>query len=270
MLTVPVLSPLWRFRSVVTGMVASELRTRYGGAVLGPVWAVLSPALLIAIYLLVFSQVMQGKLPAITAGVGPGLAFGLFLAAGITAWSSFAEVIARCQTVFIDHAALLKKATFPRLCLPAAVFASALIGYGLLLAVFLTLLIALGAFPGPGILALLPIMLLLYAIALGVGVLVGTLHVFFRDLGQLVPVALQLWFWLTPIVYPRSILPDWAAAIVAANPLTPIVEALQAAVLGLSHPGLWGLWPQALIACLLLAVAFVTFRRLAPAMADEL
>lgn len=266
--TLPFLGPLWRYRSFIGGMVQAEFRQRYTGALLGPFWAVLTPALLIATYLAVFSQVMRGRLPGLAEG--DGLDFGLFLAIGIICWTLFQETVMRCQSMFLDHAGLLRKSTFPRASLPVAILLSAMLGFALILLVFLALILALGRFPGVGLLGLIPLLALQQALAAGLGVLLGIATVFLRDLAQLTPTALTLGFWLTPIVYPRSILPDWAAGLIAWNPLADIFEGYQALVLNGRYEGWAGLWPQLLLAALLLLGAVALFRRLAPAIVDEL
>ena len=263
---IPVLGPLWRYRSFVSGMVVSEFRRRYVGALLGPLWSILTPALLIATYLAIFSAVVRGKLPT---GAQDGLSFGLFLCVGIVCWTFFVETVTRCQSVFVDERSLLKKSTFPRLALPVAVLLSAGINFILMLGVFLTVLAFLGRLHW-GLLGLVPLVLLQQAFALGLGVFIGTLHVFFRDLGQLTPVALNLWFWLTPIVYPRAIVPDWAQPLISLNPLTGIFEGYQTLVLTGSWDGWVNLWPQLGLAVVMLGVGYMTFRRLGAAMADEL
>lgn len=263
-------APLWRFRSFIAGMVAAEFRNRYTGTAFGPLWAVLSPALMITVYLVVFSQVMQGRLPAAAEVPADGLSFGLFLAIGIICWGSFTEILTRCQTVFIENKALIKKATFPRLALPVIVLLSGLLHFAVILALFYGVLVVSGRWPGPGALAVIPLALGQLTLALALGVLLGTLHVFFRDIGQILPVFLTLWFWMTPIVYSRALLPDWAQPIIAANPLARFFEGYQALVLTGSWQGWTALGPQFGLAGLLLVLAYSAFRTLAPAMADEL
>ena len=112
------LQALWVYRKFVFSMVGREFRSRYLGSLLGAVWAVLSPLAIILIYLVIFSAVMAGKLPG---DKGDSLSYGIFLCTGILIWQFFAEVVGKCQTIFVEYANLLKKMSFPRITLPVIV-----------------------------------------------------------------------------------------------------------------------------------------------------
>ncbi len=262
------IAPLWRFRSFIAGMVATEFRNRYAGSLLGALWALLAPALLIAVYMVVFSQIMRGRLP--TATTGDGIDFALFLAIGIICWNAFSDIIGRCQQVFIENKALIKKATFPKQCLPAVIMISTALNFLIVFALLLAIMAALGRWPGPGVLLALPVTALLMTLGLGLGVVLGALNVFFRDIGQVVPVALTLGFWVTPIVYSRDILPDWAQGFITANPLTPVFEALQSLALKGSWQGWSALVPTLGLTLAAIVLAALLFRGLSPRMADAL
>ncbi|MDX1501859.1 MAG: ABC transporter permease [Thermoanaerobaculia bacterium] len=259
---------LWVYRRFVIGMVGRQFLSRYRGSLLGGSWAVLGPMAMIAIYLLVFSAVMRGKLPG--AMPDDSLSYGLFLCTGILVWTFFAEVVGGCQTVFVEYGNLLKKMAFPRITLPVIVLAGAALNFLFVAVIFVLVLLALGRFPGAAIVAFLPLLLVQQGFAVGLGILLGTLHVFFRDIGQLWAVLINLWFWSTPIVYPLGILPEGAREVIAWNPLTPLFLAYQRIVL----EGVWPGWEQmrypALMAAALLALGLFAFRRLSPEMVDEL
>jgi lipopolysaccharide transport system permease protein len=227
------LRALWAYRGLVASLVRRDLRMRSLRAAWGGAWLVIGPALQIAIYTLVFSQVLSAKLP----GVDDPLAFGFFLCAGILPWALFVELVTRAQTLFLEHAALLKAVRFPRVTLPAALLATAAINFAIPAVILLLVLLATGHWPGAALVGALPVLAIWVALALGLGVLTGTLNVFFRDVGHAVGIALQFWFWLTPIVYPASIVPEAARAALAWNPLTPLVAALQGVVVR-------GAWPE--------------------------
>lgn len=260
------LQALWVYRKFVLGMVGREFRSRYMGSLLGGVWAVLTPLATILIYLVVFSAVMRGRLP----GSGDSLGYGLFLCTGILVWGYFAEVVGRCQTVFVESANLLKKMSFPRITLPVIVLLSASLNFLFVTVLFLALLLVVGRFPGPAILAFVPLLALQQAFAAGLGILLGTLHVFFRDVGQLWAVLLNLWFWSTPIVYHLDILPAPARAVIAWNPLTPLFESYQRIVLEGAWPTPAPLAYPAAVAAAFLLLGLVCFRRLSGQMVDEL
>ena len=261
------LQALWVYRKFVLSMVAREFRSRYMGSLLGAVWAVLSPLSMIAIYLVIFSAVMRAKLPG---GTGSPLDYGLFLCTGILVWTFFAEVVSKCQTVFVEYGNLLKKMSFPRITLPVIVLLTAIVNFIFVAVLFLLLLLVLGRFPGAVMTAFLPLLAVQQTFAIGLGIFLGTLHVFFRDVGQAWAVLLNLWFWATPIVYHVSILPEWAHEALSWNPLTPLFLSYQEIVLSGRWPVWRELWLPLVAAVVFSVVGLAVFRRLSGQMVDEL
>jgi len=257
---------VWQYRGFVWGMVSREFQARYLQSLLGSAWMLLNPAAMIAIYTVIFSQVMRARLP----GQDDAFAYSIYLCAGLLTWNFFAEVIVRSLTVFLDNAALLKKASFPRISLPVVLLLSSSINFAIIFALFLLVLLATGRFPGWPIVALIPLLALQQAFALGLGTLLGVLNVFFRDVAQLVLVALQLWFWLTPIVYSSAIVPEWAQAALAWNPLAPLVAGYQQILVAGTWPPWWQFRLHLVGALAALALGFLAFDRLSGEMVDEL
>jgi lipopolysaccharide transport system permease protein len=260
------LASLWRYRRFVLSMVGREFQARYLGSVLGSLWAVLNPLAMILIYTIIFGQLMRGRV----AGHGDGLSYGIFLCAGVLTWGMFTEIVQRCVAVFVDQANLLKKMSFPRAALPAIVLVSAALNFAIVVGLLLLVLLVLGRFPGWALLGLVPLLLIQQSIALGIGVGLGVLNVFFRDVGHVIGIGLQLWFWFTPIVYPLPILGERARSLVALNPMTNIVAGYQ----GILLEGQWPHWPvflpQLALAVAALALGRAIFRRLSGEMVDYL
>ena len=259
---------LWLYRKFVLSMVGREFRGRYFGSLLGVLWAVLTPLATILIYLVIFAAVLGAKLPG---GRGDTLSYGLFLCTGILSWTYFLETVSKCQTIFLEYANLLKKMSFPRITLPVIVLLSATLNFALIATLFLGILLILGRFPGPAILGFLPLLLIQQGLAIGLGILLGTLHVFFRDIGQIWTVVVNLWFWVTPIVYDIEIVDsDIAQRLIGLNPLTALFLSYQRIVV---H-GRWPIWQELgypiALALLFLVFGLFTFRRLSPEMVDEL
>ncbi len=261
------LQALWAYRKFVLGMVGREFRGRYTGSLLGVLWAVLSPLAMILVYLVIFSAVMRGRLPG---GQSDSLAYGIFLCTGILVWGFFSEVVGKCQTVFLEYANLLKKMSFPRITLPVIVLLTAAVNFALVAALFLVLLLAVGRFPGAAMVAFVPLLALQQAFAVGLGILLGTLHVFFRDVGQAWSVVFNLWFWVTPIVYHLEILPEEMQRLIRLNPLTPLFLTYQRIVL----ENRWPVWEELtaplVLTAIVLPAALLAFRRLSDDMVDEL
>lgn len=260
------LAALWHYRRFVLGMARREFQARYLGSALGSAWAVLSPLAMILIYTVVFGQVLGGRL----RGAEDGLSYGVFLCAGVLTWNMFAEILQRCVTVFVEQGNLLKKMSFPRVTLPAIVLVSACVNFAIVVGLLLLVLLVTGRFPGWALLAMVPLLLLQQALALGAGVALGVVHVFFRDVSHAVGVALQFWFWLTPIVYPLDLLGGAARTLVAWNPLTAFARGYQSILVYGRAPSLAGLLPHAALALGALWLARVLLRRYGGEMADEL
>ena len=257
---------LWRYRSFVLGMASREFRARYLGSVLGGVWAILHPLTLVLIYTLVFGHLMRSRLP----GVDDALGYGIFLCAGIFTWTTFTEILQRSVSVFLENGNLLKKMSFPRAALPAIVLVSALANFAIVAAILIVLLLLVGRFPGWPLLGMVPLLIVQQSLALGLGVALGVINVFFRDVAHLLAIALQLWFWVTPIVYPISILGEHVQTLVQLNPMTGIVAGYQGILLHGAWPP-WHAWlPQAVLAVLSLLLARSLFRRLSGELADHL
>jgi lipopolysaccharide transport system permease protein len=260
------LKALWAYRGFVLGMVARDFRGRYLGSVLGASWAVLNPLAQILIYTLVFSRVMRARVP----NIPDALAYSLYLCAGVLTWNYFVEVLLRSQTVFLEQASMLKKVSFPRVTLPAYVFLSASVNFSIIWGLFLAFLLVSGRWPGWALVALVPLLLIQQALAAGLGLVLGVINVFFRDVAQAVGVGLQFWFWLTPIVYPLDTVPEVARGLIARNPLCPLVASYQRIIVEHQWPMWSQLWPVCIMALVIAAIGETVFRHLAGAMVDEL
>lgn len=257
---------VWQYRSFVMGSVQREFQMRYRNSLLGAAWIVLQPLAMILVYALVFSQVMRARLP----GTDDSLGYAIYLCAGILSWGLFSEIMSRSLGVFVDNANMLKKLNFPRICLPVVVASSALLNYAITSGIFLLVLLVWGRFPGIAVLAL-PLLVALHLLfAVSLGVILGILNVFFRDIAQMFSLGLQLWFWFTPIVYHLSILPEKAQMILALNPMTALIGSYQQVYLQGRWPDWSALLPLAVLSVLLFGMALALFRARSGEMVDEL
>lgn len=260
------LASVWRYRGFIGGSIRREFQARYRNSLLGAAWTVLAPLSMIAVYTLVFSHVMGTRLP----GAASSFAYSIYLCAGVLSWGLFAEITTRSQTVFIENAGLIKKLHFPRLCLPVTVLLNALVNFAIIFGLFSVFLLLSNSFPGWPFVALAPVLLLLVVFAVGLGMILGVLNVFFRDVGQFFTILLQFWFWFTPVVYPLAALPPALREWMAVNPLAGVIGACQAILV---H-GQWPHWPSLLPAALAglasCALGLRLFRKHAADMVDEL
>ncbi len=258
--------PLWAYRGFIIGSVKREYQSKYRNSLLGAVWAIINPLAMIIVYTVIFSQIMQAKLP----GVDTTFAYSIYLCAGVLTWGMFAEIVSRAQNTFLENANLLKKLSFPRLCLPVIVVANAGLNFAIIFSLFTAFLILSGNFPGWHFLALLPVLTILVTFAIGLGITLGVLNVFFRDVGQFFGIFLQFWFWLTPIVYPVIILPERVQLYMKLNPMARRREAFQMILVSNQWPNWYNLWPVVVLAIILCLIGFGLFRRHAGEMVDEL
>jgi lipopolysaccharide transport system permease protein len=257
---------LWSYRGFILGSVKREFQLRYRNSLFGALWTVLNPLSMIVVYTVVFSQIMRARLP----GVDDGMAYSVYLCAGLLTWGLFSEITLRSQNMFLENANLLKKISFPRICLPVIVLLNAGINFAIIIGLFLGFLLITGRLPGMALLALLPLLALQMIFCAGLGMILGVLNVFFRDVGQFFGICLQFWFWLTPIVYPITILPEWVQHLLQLNPLTNLITSYQ----NLFLYGQWPVW-NSLLPILVLGVLFCViglrlFRQRVGEMVDEL
>jgi lipopolysaccharide transport system permease protein len=260
------LHPLWAYRGFILGSVKREFQLKYRNSLLGAAWVLLQPLAMILVYTVIFSQVMRAKLPGVESTFG----YSIFLCAGILTWGLFSEITTRSQNMFLDNANLLKKLNFPRLCLPVTAVTTALLNFSIIFGLFTAFLLISGNFPGWAYLALLPLLGILVMFAAGLGIVLGVLNVFFRDVGQFFGIFITFWFWLTPIVYPPSILPERVQPLMALNPMASLMAAMQ----GVLVRGEWPQWGSLLypfvLALALCLLGLRLFRRRAGEMVDEL
>jgi lipopolysaccharide transport system permease protein len=257
---------IWSYRHFIASSIRNDLRSRFARSKLGALWMILQPLAQVLIYSLVLSRIMVAKLP----GIDNRYAYSIYLLAGMQAWSLFSEVVTRSLTVFVENGSMLKKIVFPRACLPIVTLGSALVNNVLLFAVMMIVFTLLGHFPIYALLWMPLLMLVTVAFSLGLGLLLGVLNVFVRDVAQFMMVVLQLWFWLTPVVYMSSIIPPALHSAMQLNPMYWIVAAYQDVLVYQHAPNPDGLLIVSVAALILLACSLTLFRKAAPDMVDVL
>lgn len=257
---------LWAYRGFILGSVKREFQLKYRNSMLGGAWTVINPLAMIFIYTVIFSQVMKARLP----GVDSTFSYSIYLCAGLLTWSLFAEIVGRAQNMFLEHANLIKKLSFPRLCLPVTIVLNALFNFSIVFGLFIIFLILSGNFPGLTFIAMFPLLAILVLFAIGLGVSLGVLNVFFRDVGQFFGIFLQFWFWLTPIVYSINTLPEIAQSWLAFNPMSSLMGGFQSVLVSGHWPQWQTLWPSTLLALSLCALGYRLFNKHSGEMVDEL
>lgn len=266
MTPVDILKGLSPYRSFIVGSVKREFQSKYSNSVLGAAWTVINPLAMILVYTVIFSQIMRAKLP----GIDSAFAYSIYLCAGILTWGLFTEITLRSLNVFLEHANLIKKVSFPRICLPIIVLLSSGLNFCIIFGLFTGFLIISGTFPGWPFLALFPVLIIQILFAIGLGIILGTLNVFFRDTGHFFGIFLQFWFWLTPIVYPSTILPEMIRPLLLLNPMYPLINAYQTVLVNGQWPQWLSLIPIALLGVMICLFGMQLFRKRSSEMVDEL
>jgi lipopolysaccharide transport system permease protein len=257
---------LWSFRHFITSNIVRDFKSRYANSLLGGAWTLLTPLAQIIIYTVIFSKIMHARVP----GIDNTFSYGIYLCSGIIVWSFFTELVQRGQTLFLDQATLIKKINFPKTALPIILLGQATLNLCTLCGLFLLFLILIDAFPGWALVSFIPVLGTTAIVGLGVGISLAVLNVFFRDVAQLMNIVLQFWFWLTPIVYPVDMLPDYLSSLIQLNPLFGVIECShQIFVEHITPQWLLVLWPGlfGLMSCL---TALSLYRRQLNDMIDEL
>lgn len=257
---------IWRFRHFILASIRGEIKTRFARSYLGAGWYILQPLVQTAIFAIVLTEVLRARFPNVDSPV----AYPVYLVAGMTAWGLFSELVNRCTNIFMEFGPVIKKISFPRLCLPIIVLGSALINHGMLLIAAAIVCTFLGHPPNLAWVSILVGIASIAMFAFGLGIFLGILNVFTRDVAQFVGIALQLWFWLTPIVYPSTAIPESVAGILAYNPMVPMVAVYQDALLYGKMPDIAALLTPLLVSFGLLALSLALFRRASHELVDAL
>lgn len=240
--------------------VGREFKQRYLSSLSGPLWALMQPLLMLAVYSLVFVHVLRVRLPH---GDGPADTIP-FLVAALWPWAAFAESLSRAVGVVPENAALLAKVAMPRAVLVAAPMINtfAVQGVGLIAAGLVLGLVGYGFDPAGVPLAALGY-LLLFGFTLGLGFGLAALNVFVRDIGQMVPQVLTLLFFLSPVFFTREMVPPAFALVFDINPLSLYLDLMRGALLGTLEQPMLALGLAAMATVGSLAVGYALFRRLA-------
>jgi len=257
---------IWRHRVMVGGVIRRDLRTRYAGSALGVVWMLLHPLVHLAVYLVVFSWILQVKFPE-TGGSG---GFALYLLAGLLPWLAFQEGVMRATTAVVDHASVVKGMRFPAAVLVVGSVVASVVNLLVGLGVFLVALLVIDRFSWMT-LPFLPVLLVLQSsLALGLGLVAASFYTFLRDTMQVLQIGLMIWFYLTPIVYPPSYVPERLSFLYSWNPLTPLVSGYRAVLLNGMSPSFSEIAPLLMWAAAAWIVGGILFGKLEPGFADVL
>ena len=225
------LGELWKYRDLVRLLVWRDFVAQYKQTVLGPLWYLIGPIVSSLVYTIVFSNMAQLS----TDGLPPFL----FYMAGNTIWGYFSACLLGTANTFVANASIFGKVYFPRLIIPISVIFSNLVSFGIRFSIFILFLVYF-MISGSDVrldlyVLLLPVLHLIMAgIGLGLGIIVSSLTTKYRDLQQLLGFGVQLVMYASPVIYPLSTVPEQWRWLLLVNPVTPVIEVVRRAFLGVS------------------------------------
>lgn len=217
-------SELWRYRDVFWALGRRDVKLRYRQTAMGVVWVVLQPLLAAGVFSFVFGRVAD--LPS------QGVPYFVFAYAGLLAWNAFSETITRATASLVTHQAMVSKIYFPRLMLPLSSLLSTLLNFVVAAAVLLILLLTNDIALRVQLLVLPAWLIMLLLLSTGLGLMAGAANVLYRDVGYVVPVALQLLLYASPVAYSLDAVPPNLRGYLAVNPLTGVLEAFRWSAFG--------------------------------------
>ena len=217
------LASLWHYRELIHILVWRDVTVRYKQTLLGVAWAMFQPVATMLIFTAVFSVV--GKIPS------DGFPYPVFLYAGLLPWFYVSQALSRGGTSLVGEAPLISKVYFPRLILPLSATIAPLVDLVLAFVAFLGLMAWFGIMPTWRILMLPLFAGLAATITFASGLWISTLYVRYRDVGHILPMFIQLWMFVSPILYPVSKVPESWRALYALNPVVSVVEGFRWALI---------------------------------------
>jgi len=227
-----VLVSIWNYRRFIWQNAVRDLRHRYAGSSMGFLWNVINPLSQILIYTVVFSRLMEIRIPNLSSAS----TFAVYLCSGLIPWISFNETVIRCTNSFYENANYLKKLALPEIVFVVQNAWSSFLSLLISMMLFIGVCLILGHYPSGSWTILLVILILMQGFAFGLGLIFGILNTFFKDVGQLLVILMQILFWTTPIVYLEGILPLWFKKILPMNPLYHFVRALHVVIVDKKWP----------------------------------
>lgn len=257
---------LVEYRHFIAQSVVDDYKKRYARSKFALLWTVLHPLVQVVVFAVIFSGMLGARLPG---NAGP-FSFAVYMLSGVLIWGLFADTLNRMTTVFVEFGNQIKKIVFPKILPVAIAIGIATTNFLILLAITLIFLLLIGNWPGWQLLALVPFTICAIALGAGLGLVLGTLNVFMRDICQIVAIVMTFWFWATPIIYQAAQLPAAVKPYVEANPATPLVAAFQTVMLSHSPPDMVSLFVPIMVAAALCALGAFMLYRCSDQMADAL
>ncbi len=251
---------LWRYRDVAVQMAVRDIKVRYRQTILGAAWAVLQPIGTMVVFTIFFGHVAKIS--------SQGVPYWQFSLAGAVPWAFFSNSLLLGSDSVARNSALVSKIYFPRIFIPTAALVAGLLDLAIAVAILLGAVLVAGVDLSARILVLPLLVLIMFVGALGITAGLSAVNVRYRDVRYIVPFAVQIWLFATPIAYPSTLLGSPWRTLVALNPMAGIVEGFRWSVLGTSASPWNMIGLSALSSIVLLAAGLFYFGRVERTFAD--
>jgi len=256
------LRELWKYHELLYFLTWRDILVRYKQAVLGVAWAILQPLLTMIVFTVVFNMALGIKSPA------SDLPYAVFSFTGLLPWQFFAGALSRSGASLVGNAPLLTKVYFPRLVIPISAVLAGLVDLGVSFLVLIGLMAAYGIAPAWHVVFLPLFVVLALATALAVSLWLSALNVLYRDVQYIIPFLVQLWMFVSPVIYPIDKIPAGALRTAfALNPMTGVIGGFRWALLGQQFPGGY-VWISIGVVAVLLFGGLFYFKRMERVFAD--
>jgi lipopolysaccharide transport system permease protein len=253
------LADLWHYRDLFYILTLRDIKVRYKQTLLGATWAIIQPLFTMIIFSLFF-----GRLAGMPSD---GVPYPLFAFAGLLPWTFFSNAVTNSGNSLVGSANLITKVYFPRMIIPMAAVASGLLDFVIAFGMLIVLMLWYGVMPTVSILLLPVLVVLTSLLAIGCGMWMSALNVKYRDIRYALPFLIQLGLFVTPIIYPLSMVPEKWRWLLMLNPLTGQIEAYRSAFFGQQFNWL-ALGISAVITVAILLFAAYDFKKMERSFAD--
>jgi lipopolysaccharide transport system permease protein len=218
------LGAIWQYRELLYFLVWRDVKVRYKQTALGVLWVILQPVISMVVFSGLFGLLLNTP--------SQGVPYPVFVYAGLLPWTYFAGALARSSTSLVDSRNLITKVYFPRLIVPMTGVLAGLVDFAVGFMVLIVLMLLFGIAPTSAVIFLPAFLLLALLTALAFGLWLSALNVRYRDIGYVIPFLVQIWMYLTPVIYPVTLIPEQFQILLGLNPMTSVIMGFRWALLG--------------------------------------